>query len=187
MPARISLIVDPTDAEKHVGPGARQAASPPGAVTATLEQLAAKLPPTSTLHLAQDASGEHVAAVGDSARVYPYGERFLLRADGAIARADATEPVYHREVRELILANPVSIEMVRQITESALDAFWARVADLAPEISGDMAPGEVDPLEHIALQTVALWFTNNHPQFDWENNWDAVVALQKAASDPRAI
>jgi hypothetical protein len=77
--------------------------------------------------------------------------------------------------------------MVRQITVSALDAFWAQVAELAPEISGDMGPGEVDPLERMALKTVALWFTNNHPQFDWENNWAAIDTLHQAVNDPRSI
>jgi len=180
MPARISVVTDVADAEKHIGDGARLAGAPPTALVAT---LAEHLPPSSTLHLARDQDGEYFAAVEDSARHYPHGERFALRGDGSIARAGDEEPTFYREVEEFLLTSEMSIEAVSQIAESALDAFWERVATLMPAIPGDMAPGEVDQLEEIALLTVAVWITNNHPQFAGEDHYEKSAALRAAARD----
>jgi hypothetical protein len=183
MPARISLVTDVADAEKHLGAGARLAGTPPNALMATLAKLAEHLPPTSTLHLALDHGGEYFAAVEDDARHYPHGERFALGKDGSIARADVDEPTDYREVEEFLLTSEMSIEAVSQIAESALDAFWDRVATLMPGLTGDMAPGETDSLEQIALLTVAVWITNNHPQFAGEEHYEKSAALREAAQD----
>jgi hypothetical protein len=186
MPARISVIADVAEAEKYLGDGARLAGTPPSRLMATLTTLTEHLPPTSTLHVALDGYGEYFAVVEDGAHHYPHGEVFALREDGSIGHGDVNQPIYFGEVGEFLLSSEMSIKVVSQITESALDAFWERVATLLPGIPGDMAPGQTHPLERIALQTLALWVTNNHPQFAGDEGHVAGAGLRATAEDPHA-
>lgn len=64
------------------------------------------------------------------------------------------------------MADAPPAELVRflKTAGAAFEAFWDKVSEAYPEVtSGDMAPGEVDPLELAMVQTLQVWLWNNHP------------------------
>jgi hypothetical protein len=167
MSALIHLIT--SDAEAHERSGAEDSHAVgelTPAMERTLAELAERLPATTTLYVARDWERCYFALVEDTESRFPLGDVFALMTQGAIGHGGVNIPRYYDTVAEFIASIPVSAETVCEVTEGALDAFWAHVAEHMPSVpSGDMAPGECDPLESNARQTVARWVTNNHPKF----------------------
>jgi hypothetical protein len=167
MSARIHLIT--SDAEAHERSGddeAHAVGELTPALKRTLAELAERLPVTTTLYVARDRERCYFALAEDTASRYPLGDVFALSTQGAIGHGGVNIPRYYDTVAEFTASIPVSAETVCEVTKGALDAFWAHVVEHMPSVpSGDMAPGDCDPLESNARQTVALWVTNNHPAF----------------------
>lgn len=60
-----------------------------------------------------------------------------------------------------------SMKEFKEITQSALSDFWARVAKSLPQCrSGDLSPTMTFELEIVAERAVIEWWNNNCPETD---------------------
>jgi hypothetical protein len=166
MPAHVHLINSDGEARERLADDTASGGEPTSAMQQTIRELAERLPVTSTLHVARDGEGCHFAWIDYVQDMYPFGEVIRLAASGALGAGGVNQPRYFDTVAEFVASLPLTPDRVRACAELALEAFWASAVWQLPSVqSGDMAPGECDPLESIARQTIALWVSNNDPAF----------------------
>lgn len=107
MPARINYVHSQEEARQRLEDEEASALGTLSeAMERTIRELAARLPRSTTIHVARDWEGCCFALVEDEQDCYPLGEAFALGERGGIGRGGVNQPIYYDTLDELLAADP---------------------------------------------------------------------------------